>query len=64
MKRTASDPLMRTLSFTEREKRRIDRAAKACGWPRGESAVCARQALLNWADAVLHVGPPSKALRA
>jgi|GEM_PF-4661352 len=64
MKKTASDPVIRTLNFTASEKRRIDRAAKACGWPRGESAVCARQLLMNWADAVLHAGPPSKAVRA
>jgi hypothetical protein len=42
-----------TLSFTEREKARIDRAAKICGWQNGQSAIFARACLLRNVAAIV-----------
>jgi hypothetical protein len=44
---------VRTLSFTEAEKKRIERAAKVCGWETVQSAIFARQCLLRSVSAIL-----------
>lgn len=44
---------VRTLSFTDGEKARIDRAAKICGWQNGESATFARACLLRSVAVIL-----------
>src|ERR1700689_2071446 len=46
-------PLIRTLSFTEPEHRRIERAATSCGRKASESALWAREILLGIVDGVL-----------
>jgi hypothetical protein len=44
---------MRTLRFTEREKACVEKAAKICGWPEGESAIFARALLLGNVSTIL-----------
>lgn len=43
----------RTVSFTEAEKARIEKAAKICGWPNSGSATFARLFLLRSVAAIL-----------
>jgi len=61
MKTRRTTPVYRTLSFTEAEKARIERAMKRCdGWARGESATFARTLLLRSVEQILHSVKPRK----
>jgi len=50
-------PLFRTLSFTRTEHSRIQRAAKICGWPRGD-ANFARNLMLGSVAGILRSDGP------
>jgi hypothetical protein len=50
MKRT---PVTWTIDFTSAEKRRIEMAAKECGWQPGEGAAFGRQLLLKNVASIL-----------
>ena len=51
--------MIRTLKFTQLEKRQLDRAARICRWQKRESALFARQILLEQVRLIL----PSKRRR-
>ncbi len=42
-----------TLSFSQIERRRIERAARACGWKTGQAPLFARQLLLRSVEDIL-----------
>jgi len=46
-------PCFRTVQFTLAEVRRIEKAAKICGWKAGEGARCARLLVLRDVAAIL-----------
>ena len=46
-------PSFRTVRFTLAEVRRIEKAAKICGWRAGEGAGCARLLVLRNVAAIL-----------
>jgi hypothetical protein len=52
---------IRTLSFTEAEKARIEKAMKRCdGWQKDESAIFARTLVLRSVANILETVPPRK----
>jgi len=52
-KKARATPIFRTLRVTEAEKALIDKAAKICGWPDGDSALFARQLLLAYVEGLV-----------
>jgi hypothetical protein len=52
-KKARATPIFRTLRVTEAEKALIDKAAKICGWPDGDSALFARQLLLGYVEGLV-----------
>jgi hypothetical protein len=59
MKRTRATPFA-TIAFTSAEKRRIEMAAKDCGWQPGEGAAFGRQLLLKNVASILRSAPAKR----
>jgi hypothetical protein len=59
MKRTRATPFA-TIAFTSAEKRRIEMAAKICGWQPGEGAAFGNHLLLKMVDSILHCSPTKR----
>lgn len=64
MKKTIErTPVFHTVAFTTAERRKIEAAAKACGWAMGESALFARHVLLKNVQPILHRESSGEQLR-